>query len=518
MKRQITINNRVVARKDIPCLSLSEFRAEMVKAYRQGLRVVSFFGLPTGGPGRPLGERNAGAVLLYAVLADDDSSTLAITSTLFKERQGYPSITVDCPPFHIFEREFYEEFGILPENHPWLKPVRYDFRRSDLSQTMANYPFFSMIGDEIHEVAVGPVHAGIIEPGHFRFMCHGERVHHLEIQLGYQHRGVEALFEQSGADGTTKQNPFRIHLAESIAGDTVIAHASACAQAAESLCNIEISRRAAAIRAIALELERIAVHIGDLGAIANDIAYLTGNAVFGAIRTLVINTSLAICGSRFGRGLIRVGGVRFDIPGPLQVKMKETLEKVRQDVLLMGETMFSSPNVLARLEKTGIIDKDKARETGMVGMAARASGIPLDIRADHPFGIYKSVPIHKFTMESGDVFARAYIRYIEIQKSIDFIMELLENLPEGEIMQTLKDSPALSPSGDRFVVSLTEGWRGEIAHIIITDAEGHIERYKIKDPSFNNWFGLAQAVRENGVSDFPLVNKSFNLSYCGNDL
>lgn len=517
MNRQITINNRAVARKDIPCLSLTEFRAEMVKAYQQGLRVVSFFGLPTGEPG---GERNTGGVLLYAVLADDDSSTLALTSTLFKEKQGYPSITVDCPPFHIFEREFYEEFGIRPGNHPWLKPVRYDFRRSDLSQTMANYPFFTMAGDEIHEVAVGPVHAGIIEPGHFRFMCHGERVHHLEIQLGYQHRGVESLFEQRGTGGTAKQNPFPIHLAESIAGDTVIAHASACAQAAESLCNIEISRRAVAIRAIALELERIAVHIGDLGAIANDIAYLTGNAVFGAIRTLVINTTLAICGSRFGRGLIRVGGVRFDIPGPLQAKMKETLEKVSHDVLLMGETMFSSPNVLARLEKTGIIDIDKARETGMVGMAARASGIPLDIRADHPFGIYKSVPIHKFTMESGDVFARTYIRYIEIRKSIDFIMELLDNLPEGELMQPAKDSPmpSLSPCGDSFVVSLTEGWRGEIAHVIITDAEGHIERYKIKDPSFNNWFGLAQAVRENGVSDFPLVNKSFNLSYCGNDL
>jgi len=532
MNRQITINNRAVARKDIPCLSLTEFRAEMVKAYQQGLRVVSFFGMPANGRGRGrAGEKDAGALLLYAVLADDDSSTLAITSTLFKEKQGYPSITVDCPPFHIFEREFYEEFGVRPENHPWLKPVRYDFRRSDLSQTMANYPFFTMAGDEIHEVAVGPVHAGIIEPGHFRFMCHGERVHHLEIQLGYQHRGVESLFEQRGTDATAKQNPFPIHLAESIAGDTVIAHASACAQAAEALCNIEISRRAVAIRAIALELERIAVHIGDLGAIANDIAYLTGNAVFGAIRTLVINTTLAICGSRFGRGLIRVGGVRFDIPEPLQTKMKETLEKVRRDILLMGETMFSSPNVLARLEKTGVIDKDKARETGMVGMAARASGIPLDIRADHPFGIYKSVPIHKFTMESGDVFARTYIRYIEIRKSIDFIMELLDNLPEGQLMQTAKESkdapastpslsllPSPSPSGDSFVVSLTEGWRGEIAHVIITGAEGQIQRYKIKDPSFNNWFGLAQAVRENGVSDFPLVNKSFNLSYCGNDL
>ncbi|MGE5341739.1 MAG: NADH-quinone oxidoreductase subunit C [Candidatus Omnitrophota bacterium] len=504
MNRLITRNNRVVSRTDIPCLSISLFRDEVIHASKQGMRVVSFFGMSD--------ETNrSGDIFLYAILAGDEQSVLTITSTRLEKHSSYPSLTLECPPFHIFEREFYDEFGIRPDGHPWLKPVRYDYRRQDLSQTMAGYPFFQMTGDEVHEVAVGPVHAGIIEPGHFRFMCHGERVHHLEIQLGYQHRGVEALFEEKGTPG---HSPFKVRLAESLAGDSVIAHATAYAQAIESLGNIDISLRAAAIRAIALELERIAVHIGDLGAIANDIAYLTGNAIFSALRTLVINTSLALCGSRFGRGLLCIGGVRFDIEPALRDKMKDTLQKVLTDILLMGEAMLSSPNVLARLEKAGMVNTTRANDIGMVGMAARASGLSLDIRADHPFGIYKSVPVHKFTLDEGDVFARTYMRYIEIQKSVAFIMELLDNLPEGERITPLTHTPG--PDG--LVVSMTEGWRGEVVHVAMTDSEGRIERYKIKDPSFNNWFGLALAVRENGVSDFPLVNKSFNLSYCGNDL
>ena len=176
--------------------------------------------------------------------------------------------------------------------------------------------------------------------------------------------------------------------------------------------------------------------------------------------------------------------------------------------------MLNSPNVLARLEKTGVLSKEKAIETGIVGMAARASGIAVDVRADHPFGIYKTIPVHKFTMDSGDVFARTYIRYLEIQKSIDFILEHLDNIPEGNKIQEMRTAP----EADSMVVSMVEGWRGEIVHNVLTREDGTIERYKVKDPSFHNWFGLAFAVRDNGVSDFPLVNKSFNLSYCGNDL
>jgi Ni,Fe-hydrogenase III large subunit len=501
----ITRNNRPVRRDGIPCLSIGVFREELINACVEGWRVVSFFGIPG-----EEGKRD-GAWRLIAVMAGDDRSELRITSTLFEGEKSYPSITPECPSFHMFEREFYEVSGIEPEGHPWLKPVRYDHRRYNGSLGMDDYAFYKMAGEEIHEVAVGPVHAGVIEPGHFRFMCHGERVHHLEIQLGYQHRGVEYLFREGRVPAGV---PVNIHLAESIAGDSVIAHGSACAQAVEALGGVEVSRRAAVVRAIALEMERIAVHIGDLGAIANDIAYLTGNAVFGANRTPVINTMMSICGSRFGRGLIRVGGVRFDIDSVLREKAAETFPVVRERVELMGEVMFSSPSVLARLEKAGIIDREKAQRIGMVGMAARASGIALDIRADHPVGAYKSLPVHKFCMDTGDVFARSYIRYIEIGKSFDLVRDMLENLPGGEL--TVPVPPVLM--SDSLVVSMVEGWRGETIHVAVTGEKGTLCHYKIKDPSFNNWYGLALAVRENGISDFPLVNKSFNLSYCGNDL
>ena len=505
MNWAITRNNRPVERSKIPGLTPGQLREETIKAGQAGKRVTAFFGVP------PLPGEEAEGWRLYVVMADDERSELWITSALFKQEQNYLSLTPECPAFHKFEREFYETTGIEPLGHPWLKPVRYDHNRFDARQIMENYPFYTMEGEEVHEVAVGPVHAGIIEPGHFRFMCHGERVHHLEIQLGYQHRGVEALLLPWRYPGRPS---FNIHLAESIAGDTVIAHATAYIQAVEALARTEISLHAEVIRAVVLEMERIAVHIGDLGAIANDIAYMTGQAVCGATRTIVINTLLSICGSRFGRGMIRPGGTAFDFNAPLIEKIKTNLAEARRRVVQMAETMFSSPGVLARLEKTGTLSKETARSIGIVGMAARASGVSLDIRADHPTGAYKIFPVHKFCLESGDVFSRAYIRYLEILKSIDIIRDLLENIPAGPVITPVP--PVLEK--DLLVVSMVEGWRGQILHALLSNRAGEICWCKVIDPSFHNWYGLAQAVRENGVSDFPLVNKSFNLSYCGNDL
>ncbi|MCU0848853.1 MAG: hydrogenase [Spirochaetes bacterium] len=496
MKWINTKNNRPVRIKDVPEMGMDELRSQIIRRCREGRRVVSFFGMPKGQ-----------STAIYAVLADDDASRLYISSGLMGKDRRYQSITPEAPRFHIFERELFEDTGILPEGHPWLKGVRFGHDRADRESTMERYPFFTMKGEEVHEVAVGPVHAGVIEPGHFRFMCQGEDVHHLEIQLGYQHRGVEDLmirnYRRSG-----------IHLAESIAGDTVIGHATAYADAMEALAGTEISRRAQSVRAIALEMERAAIHIGDLGAIANDVAYLLGNAVFGVTRTLVINTLLALCGSRFGRGLVREGGVVFDFTPDLIKEFREKLNKVYRDTELMAEEMFESASVLSRLDNTGVVDAEAARNIGLVGPAGRASGFSLDVRADHPFGIYRFYPIHKRTMNSGDVFARAYMRYIEIKQSIDFILEQFESIADDRpLMQPLKKHVP-----DSLVVSMTEGWRGEIVHCAVTGKKGGIVKYKIKDPSLQNWYGLAYAVRNNGISDFPLCNKSFNLSYCGNDL
>ena len=496
MKWIISKNNKPVKVKDIPILDISAIRSQIVRRLQNGLRMVSFFGLMSGK-----------GVTVYVVLADDENSRLFISGADFGKETSYPSISKDVPAVWNFENEFYEEFGILPEYHPWLKPVRYSFDRPDRSKTMENFPFFKMSGEEVHEVAVGPIHAGVIEPGHFRFMCQGESVHHLEIQLGYQHRGVEKLFIKNRV-------AFPVHLAESIAGDTVIAHASAYAQAVEALSGTEISRRAQSIRAIALEMERCAIHIGDLGAIANDVAYLLGNSVYGATRTLVINSLLAICGSRFGRGLVRIGGVSFDINDDIIGELVKTLSKVDRDIEKMSETMFSSASVLTRLENTGAVSMELAEKIGLVGLAAKASGLARDIRADHPFGIYRYYPLHKITMNSGDVFARAYLRYVEIKQSINFIIEQLDALSAEKTLIV----PPKKTASDSLVVSMTEGWRGEVVHIAVTGRGGAISKYKIKDPSFNNWFGLAQAVRKNEISDFPLCNKSFNLSYCGYDL
>ena len=301
--------------------------------------------------------------------------------------------------------------------------------------------------------------------------------------------------------------------AESIAGDSVIGHTGAFVSAVESLAGISVFNRVKLIRAIALELERIAIHLGDLSALSTDIAYLTGSSVFGALRTKIINTTMAVCGNRFGRGLIKIGGVNFDITPELCNKISDTLNRLDDEAALAAEVLFSSASVLERFEKTGVVETEVAKEIGMVGPAARASGVSIDIRSDHPSGAYEYFPHHKLTLNTGDVFARAYIRFVEIQQSIKIIKEQLQNLSGGELKHELKP---LKP--DSFVVSLREGWRGEIAHIILTGEEGKIKRIKIKDPSFNNWFGLSLAVRNEGISDFPICNKSFNLSYCGFDL
>ena len=402
--------------------------------------------------------------------------------------------------FHIFEREFYEEFGIEPLNHPWLKPVRVN---------QDSYPFFEMKGDDVHQVAVGPIHAGVIEPGHFRFMCHGEKVYDLEIMLGYQHRGVETLFK--------KNKCFNNRLAESICGDSVIAYNMAYSQLMEVLSNTQVTNKAEIIRRVALEMERIAIHIGDMGAISGDIAYLMGASIFGVTRTLVINTMLEISGSRFGRGLINVGGVNFDIDKNLAKKIISVLDEVSKTVDRTTKVMLKNPTVISRLERTGVVSMENAKALGAVGMAGRASGIDLDSRFDLNDKWYTSLDVVKPFKATGDVHSRFKLRYKEIKQSMKIVKKLLEKLESYEQEQTLLPAKfELSPN--TFAISVVEGWRGEVVHVAITGADGELLRYKIKDPSFNNWYMLAMAVRNNGISDFPLCNKSFNLSYSGNDL
>lgn len=479
----ITENKKRVNINEIPVLNINDLRLEIIKLSK---RVVGFFG-----------KKEAERVRLFVVLADDEEGKLYVSSSIFKEdEKEYESLTQIIPAFHMFEREFYEEFGIKPLNHPWLKPLR---------NHKNDYEFFEMDGEEVHQVAVGPIHAGVIEPGHFRFMCHGEKIYDLEIQLGWQHRGVEDLMISQPSN----------QLAESICGDSVIAQNLAYSNAIESLCNVEVTSKAQLIRLIALEMERSAIHIGDLGAIAGDIAYLMGASIFGATRTLVINTMLEISGSRFGRGLITTGGVNYDIDEELSNKILSVLEKVSTDVERTTKTMLNSPTVASRLEKTGIVSEEKARSLGLVGMAARASGVNIDTRFDFKEKWYQDIE-NRTIKADGDVYSRTRLRYKEIKQSFHIIRRLLEKLTAYKDEQLTVNLPKMQ--ADSFVVSMTEGWRGEVVHIAMTDENSNLSRYKIKDASFNNWFALAMAVRNNGISDFPLCNKSFNLSYCGNDL
>ncbi|HEY6097923.1 MAG TPA: NADH-quinone oxidoreductase subunit C [Anaeromyxobacter sp.] len=498
-----TWNGEAVRARDVPVVAVERFRRIVLEVLRAGGRLSALFG-------RPAGDR----VLLTAVLADDPEGKLGLLST--EVSRAYPSISAEAPAAQGFEREIAEQWGVRPDGHPWLKPLRFEpplrdapdaFGRKDPRATLpGEYPFFRVEGEEVHEVAVGPVHAGIIEPGHFRFQCHGEKVFHLEIVLGYQHRGVEAML-RGGPDRRS------LVLAESIAGDTAVGHGLAYVKAVESLSGHSAAARAMALRGVGLELERVANHVGDLGALAGDVGFLPTASYCGALRADFLNALAELCGSRFGRSLLAPGGVKHDLRAEEARALAGRVRASWQRVKGAASLMFESPSVRARFEGTGTVTRETALELGLVGPAARASGVDRDVRRDHAFGIYRFVHVPVTTAESGDVLARALVRLLESERSVDFAVSQLENLPEGEARGA---AGPLAPGS--LVVSLVEGWRGEIAHVALTDAGGRFERYKVKDPSFHNWLGLAMALRDGQISDFPLCNKSFNLSYAGHDL
>ena len=454
----------------------------------------------------------SGKLKFYCCIANDIDHSIAVLSHEHEaNRLNLKSLTPVCNQLHIFEREIHENFGVGFEGHPWLKPVRYPYDRTDKSKNMDNYPFFEIESEELHEVGVGPIHAGVIEPGHFRFICNGEKVLHLEIHLGYQHRGIERLFVE-------KDNALqRCILSESIAGDTVIGHALAHTQLIESLAGIEVDEGLQIERCIALELERIAVHIGDTAALCADIAYQLGQVVCEALRTTIINTTQLWCGNRFGKGLVRPGGSNYHLDENVIKAILSVVEDTGQRFRQMTETIYTMPSVLSRFDDIGTVTTQQALTIGATGMAARTCNVARDIRASHPFQYYKNYPVAPVVLETGDVLARGMLRNLEVIESINIIRELI--VIWREKIKACKPpvyNYILKPGS--MAISLTEGWRGEICHCAITNKKGEIIYYKVKDPSLHNWMALALAVRNQEISDFPVCNKSFNLSYCGYDL
>jgi len=499
-------NGQKYERKDIPWLDGAVFRSSLVDVVADGAHVAALFGrVPEDGRG----------VELMAVLACRDDGNLRV-ARMRVEGESFPSLTPVCPQVHLFEREIAEQFGLRPEGHPWLKPVRFvksDRVGHDAWGRTENTPpmigvtdFYRVEGEEVHEVSVGPVHAGIIEPGHFRFQCHGEQVFHLEISLGYQHRGVERMLS-GGPDKRV------IHVIETVAGDTTVGHTVAYCRVLEALSGCKVPAEAQVLRGTAQELERLANHTGDLGALAGDVGFLPTASYCGRLRGDFLNMTALLCGNRFGRGLVRPGGVAYDLDTATIEALLKRLDDTLRDVANAVNLLWNSPSVMSRFEETGRVATETALELGLVGPAARACGLECDVRQDFPYGIYRFSQIPVSTGRTGDVFERAYVRWLEIQRSGEFVREQLKMLTGGPT-RNIPDPAA----PNAFVVSLVEGWRGEICHVGLTDETGRFATYKVVDPSFHNWMGLAMAMRNQQISDFPLCNKSFNLSYCGHDL
>jgi len=495
-------NSNSVDLKDIPVLSY-EYFANMLKSYfvDSDNHCLSYFAF----------KKDNKLKFICAVAKDSNSKVYLSSHELKPGVTSLRSLTPEFPQLHIFEREISENFGIEFEGHPWAKPVRYPSDRQDKEKVMNNYPFYRMESDELHEVGVGPIHAGVIEPGHFRFICNGEKVLHLEIHLGYQHRGVEKLMLQN--DNSLKL----CVLSESISGDTAVGNALAHAQLMESLADFEAPDDLQIERCIALELERIAVHIGDTAALCTDVGYQLGQVVCEALRTTIINTTQFWCGNRFGKGLVRPFGTNYPLNDSIAGEIKKILSDSGKRYFDMAERIYSLPSVLGRFDGVGTVTKEQAYKIGAVGMAARTCGIKRDTRMNHPFQFYKKHSPQFVIQESGDALARGMLRYLEVKESVKFVLELLQKWEST-------DKTALKPvydhklKPDGFAVSAVESWRGELCHFAVTDDNGAILHYKVKDPSMHNWFALALAVRYQEISDFPICNKSFNLSYCGYDL
>lgn len=458
--------------------------------------------------------------VLY-VFGRPGSSRFTALSVRPAVQDAFVSITGALHEASVYERKIMMMFGLRPKHHPnprtlilhenWpegLFPLRKEFAwntRPGCASTA--FRFHTIEGEGIYEIPVGPVHAGIIEPGHFRFSVAGEEIIMLESRLGYTHKGTEKLFE-------TLPLEQQVRLAERVSGDTSFSHSLAFCQAVESLAGMAVPERALYLRVIYSELERLANHLGDIGAIMTDTGFNFGGSNGSRLREIVMQWNQRLTASRFLRGVNVPGGVRTDLPAGITDAFSGMLDSLAQDFSDVMEVAESRSSLLNRLKGTGVLDRRIAQDHGVVGVAAKACGIPSDARVDYPYAAYDRCTVELVLEQGGDVEARFKVRVKEVYASIDIIRQALKGMPGGAI----RDSRAPALKHDSLAIGLTEGWRGDIVYLVATGADGAIVRVDVRDPSFLNWTVLGHAAKGNVVPDFPLINKSFNLSYSGNDL
>ena len=463
---------------------------------------------------------SGGFTLTYVFAPPGGAPVATVLASVSAEAPRFPSLATRSFAASRFEREIQDLFGLEPVGHPdrrrlalhqfWPEgyhPLRRDVAaRTDFVDEGQPFPFRHVEGEGIFEITVGPVHAGIIEPGHFRFSVEGETIVNLETRLGFVHKGVEKLFETLPFART-------VTLAERISGDTSVAHALAYCQALETLAGCVVPPRAAWLRVVLLELERLYNHVGDVGMIVNDTGFAFGHTHCFRLREALLRVNERLTGHRLLRGAVVPGGVT----GPLLEA--SVVEAARDVTALVGEFVdlaglcLQNSMVLERLQGTGRLTTRTAREMQVVGLVGRASAIDADARRDAPVDGYRELDVHVALRESGDVWARTMVRIDEAREAARLVAMAATRAGRGRTTTTL--GPL---RGGAHATSVVEAWRGPLWYWVLADGEASVARVKPVDPSFRNWPALEYAVLENIVPDFPLCNKSFNLSYSGNDL
>lgn len=431
----------------------------------------------------------------------------------------YPSLREYFPSALRMERAIFDLVGIKstePDHRGWLRhggwpeimfPLRRDFDRDNqFSVASEPYSFVQVDGDGVHEIPVGPVHAGTIEPGHFRFSVVGEKVLRLEERLGYKHKGIEKLFE------TILQKEGH-RLAARISGDSAVAYSWAFCAALEAVTGTICPPRAAQLRALALEHERLANHLGDLGALGNDAGFAFGLTHFSRMKEDLLRINQAYFSARYLMDFVVPSGVASDLPNDAPQLLVDHYRSLEADVSIMRNTYDNHAGVQDRFRETGILSHETAYNLDAAGLVARASGIPHDLRADFPWPPYDKLKVNASSQSPGDVAARVAVRFDEVTESLRICRALLAGLAAGEIQTTLPDAEA-----GLLGIGAIEGWRGPVFIALETGPSGSIRRCHPHDPSWQNWPLLEYAILGNLVPDFPLINKSFNLSYSGHDV